>query len=172
MTININTNNPVYTQYSNILGAETKNNNTNEVSNMLTGVSNDIFNTVKTTLSSLGVDFENIGESGINPATLAENDSINNFMNTLFSAVNNSPINTQSSKTYSNTDASSQIQNLISQLNQDNAGNIMATQLKQDFSKISQNKDVSIQSFLTALSSNLAGENLQTTGNNLDIFAS
>ncbi len=160
MTISIQSN----TNYSYLTG-----NTTSKVNNKDNEITSQIFSSINKTFSDIGVD--------INPAELAKDSSINNFMNDLFNVIKNNetPSAAESidgKKAQAYNDSSTKIQDLISQLNQDNSASIALNQLKQDFSKISGNKNIDLQTFLTGLVSNLNGTNLQTTGNNLDIFAS
>jgi hypothetical protein len=141
----------------------------NKVNNKDAEVTSQIFSSINKTFSDLGVD--------INPAELAKNTSMNNFMNDLFNVIEKNETSAtaesiEGKKAQSYSDSSTKIQDLISQLNQDNSASIALNQLKQDFSKISGNKNVDLQTFLSGLVSNLNGSNIQSTGNNLDIFAS
>lgn len=141
----------------------------NKVNNKDAEVTSQIFSSINKTFSDIGVD--------INPAELAKNTSMNNFMNDLFNVIEKNESSTaaesiESKKAQSYSDSSTKIQDLISQLNQDNSASIALNQLKQDFSKISGNNNVDLQTFLSGLVSNLNGSNIQSTGNNLDIFAS
>ncbi len=141
----------------------------NKANNKDAEVTSQIFSSINKTFSDIGVD--------INPAELAKNTSMNNFMNDLFNVIEKNDTysaaeSIEGKKAQSYSDSSSKIQDLISQLNQDNSASIALNQLKQDFSKISGNKNVDLQTFLSGLVSNLNGSNIQSTGNNLDIFAS
>lgn len=141
----------------------------NKANNKDAEVTSQIFSSINKTFSDIGVD--------INPAELAKNTSMNNFMNDLFNVIEKNDTysaaeSIEGKKAQSYSDSSSKIQDLISQLNQDNSASIALNQLKRDFSKISGNKNVDLQTFLSGLVSNLNGSNIQSTGNNLDIFAS
>ncbi len=160
MTISIQSNN----NYSYL-----NNTNSSKVNNKDNALTSQIFSSINKTFSDIGVD--------INPAELAKDTSINNFMNDLFNVIEKNETeqaaeSIEGKKAQAYSDSSTKIQDLISQLNQDNSASIALNQLKQDFSKISTNKNVDLQTFLSGLVSNLNGNNIQSTGNNLDIFAS
>lgn len=159
MTISIQSN----TSYNYLTG-----NSTSKVNNKDQELTSQIFSSINKTFSDLGVD--------INPAELAKDNSVNNFMNDLFNVIEKNESTSaaetiEGKKAQAYSDSSNKIQDLISQLNQDNSASIAVNQLKQDFSKISGINNVDLQTFLSGLVSNLNGNNIQSTGNNLDIFA-
>ncbi len=159
MTISIQSN----TSYNYLTG-----NSTSKVNNKDQELTSQIFSSINKTFSDLGVD--------INPAELAKDNSVNNFMNDLFNVIEKNESTSaaetiEGKKAQAYSDSSNKIQDLISQLNQDNSASIAVNQLKQDFSKISGTNNVDLQTFLSGLVSNLNGNNIQSTGNNLDIFA-
>lgn len=159
MTISIQSN----TSYNYLTG-----NSTSKVNNKDQELTSQIFSSINKTFSDLGVD--------INPAELAKDNSVNNFMNDLFNVIEKNESTSaaetiEGKKAQAYSDSSNKIQDLISQLNQDNTASIAVNQLKQDFSKISGTNNVDLQTFLSGLVSNLNGNNIQSTGNNLDIFA-